>query len=226
MTRSTDTRSKVRELADQISLNGGTPTPTLIRDMLGKGSPNTIVSELKAWQASKGTEKQTTPTPARLPLGATNQSHALVVLMDELRKSVAEVGALKTSLGQITKELSNVGKPSEGGAFGKEIKNIETRFEGVQRRMLIQVDEARGEAVKWKQRFLELREESGTWQTAMRQKLEKLAGDNAWLRGRLGEPPNYEAYSGPALAPRTEKATGRTDTYPGHPRAAFNDDES
>ena len=53
MARVTDTRAQVRRLAQELLDKGTKPTPTLIKQLLGRGSPNTIVSELKAWAAER-----------------------------------------------------------------------------------------------------------------------------------------------------------------------------
>lgn len=58
MARVTDTRQRVRELAGQLASQGIEPTPSLIRSFLGKGSPNTVVDELRRWK-----EEQSGPPP-------------------------------------------------------------------------------------------------------------------------------------------------------------------
>jgi hypothetical protein len=104
------------------------------------------------------------------------------------------------------------------------IKLLETRLDGIQRYMLLQINEAREEATRWKQKANKTQEELDNWQTVMRQKYDALLAESTWLRGRLNEPmPRLQdSVSTTNAAPVKPRAAL---TYPGHPRATVLPDE-
>lgn len=202
MTRSTDTRALVREAAEKLFRQGKTPTPTIVRELLGKGSPNTIVSELRAWSAEKAGDPPSSTAPA-------------------LRAPAAPLENLE-QLEQLVRRLEAAAKlpatPTEH--VEQALRGVELRFEGVQKYMLLQVAEAREEASKWKGRFETLKDEFGQWQTVTRQRHSALVTENAWLRGRLNEDIKD---NGPFFVDAsTQKKIA--EGYPGFPRARHTDD--
>lgn len=245
MSRTTPTRVRVRELAEQLVLAGEAPSPTRIRAMLGTGSPNTIVSELKAWVKDRSITETAaalvaapaskpghppvarTPTaaPASEPIEATKDGAtapapgaALPLDREDLLEVIAQISAQLAQLN--TKSTTLVTSLADYREATKaELLAIGARFEGVQKYMLMQINEAREESIRWRQKHQQARDEFGQWQTTVRQKTDALASENAWLRGRLNEPrPPVGAES--ANAPPTAISTpARAPGYPGHPHA-------
>lgn len=203
MTRSTDTRALVREAAEKLFRQGKTPTPTIIRELLGKGSPNTIVSELRAWSAEKaGDSVPSAPVAIKAPGAAPLENFAQLEQLVQRIETAAKLPATPTE------------------HVEQALRGVEARFEGVQKYMLLQVGEARDEASKWKSRFEALKDEFGQWQTVTRQRHSALVTENAWLRGRLNEAikdngPFFVDSSAPKKA---------IEGYPGFPRARHTDD--
>lgn len=212
MTRSTDTRELVRQAADNLARQGKTPTPSVIREILGKGSPNTIVSELRAWAADRDTSLDAISTKGISdPQSPSVRSRGIdAELMDQLSSLVVRIEAAAKLPASPTEHVQLA------------ISGIEKRFEGVQKYMLLQISEAREEAAKWKGRYEVLRDEFGQWQTVTRQKHSGLVTENAWLRGRLGE----SSVDHGAFFVDTQEGGKKREGYPGFPRARSTDDES
>jgi hypothetical protein len=232
LTRTTNTRERVRELADKISNEGGTPTPTLIRSLLGTGSPNTIVSELKAWQNAqqhRARTKQITPehenvAPPHPP--ATNDVTSLVEnqllqLLAEMPRTSAKLKEVTGGYLEVLAQLSELRQSSVA-----ELKTMSTRLDSVQRYMLLQINEAREESIRWRQKHQLVKDEFGQWQTTMRQKINALSDENSWLKGKLNQPaPSLQQRTVSLPARQEPPPSGRTPGYSGHPRASPVSDE-
>lgn len=207
MARTTDTRARVRELADRIQAEGGQPTPTLIREMLGGGSPNTIVSELRAWTADQLALNGGAPARAQKAL-STTKVVAERMGLDELASLLSDVATTGSALTAQAKELlsAGAGLRHDKNAIGElaalcaelvaqlqadrtwmreEMEKIGQRFEGVQKHMLMNISTAREETIRWKEEAKFAKEEAQTWRHALLSKTDALQTENARLRGML-----------------------------------------
>ena len=255
MPRVTDTRERVRALANRIAQEGGKPNPTLIRQMLGGGSPNTIVDELKKWAG----ERATPTSPAKETAGALERI-GMLELSNVLKEALAQNQKQQEFLHQasvllasaknipdilsgLTKQFQKVSdQMSEDRTWmERELHSVNTRFEGVQRYMLLQVNEAREEATKWKENHSSVKGEFYTWQCTLEQKNASLLEEVTWLKGKLGLPPGQPGFSAETRKPTlstgkksdfsaeiaaTSPSIAATSTYPGHPRAVTLPDDS
>jgi hypothetical protein len=234
MARITDTRARVRELADHVSAQGLEPTPSIIRKLLGKGSPNTIVDELKAWAADRA-EPETLLSPRLDPtalerVGLSEVAGLLkkVMLMqcqlaENLAASEEKVNPLKTQLPSehLKKILDSILEltsktDADRSSIQKEFNNANARIDGVRRYMLLQVEEARLEASRWKAKHDDIKQELSTWQGTMRMKNQTLQDELIWLKGKFNIPsqtPNTNDFTA------DRKAKRPIGVYPGHPRA-------
>lgn len=236
MSRATDTRQRVREIADQMVSKGQKPTPTTILAILGKGSPNTIVSELKAWNLEKTDSSEplksetaqkgpTEPGQAAANREPSNEETDFesVSLNPKLHAIFSQIESLSTQVSQLSSRIANIPAPQASPLDIVEsgMKAIEARFDGLNKYMLMQINEAREDSIRWRDKYRLVREELGQWQTVLRQKLDSVNTENAWLKGRLnenkGEPVSSEL---PPIKPPIAKP----QMYSGHPRATVSDE--
>ena len=99
MGRITDTRSKVREAAAIPLSRGVTPTPTKVRELIGGGSPNVIVDELRKLREAPA-EGAGAQEAKRAPAGAlANLPEALKGLgQEQLAEHLQQAQALQMQL--------------------------------------------------------------------------------------------------------------------------------
>lgn len=241
MARQTQTRFLVRKYAQQIHEQGGTPTLAMLKRMLGnKGSPNTILDELRKWQEDTGakgaSEKPASvATPAGPPAPAFGgvdpaEMASLAAQLREAGTALRAAQMLPELVQSLTGQFDALAQKmtADRDWMQKELELMNSRFEAVQRRALLQIDEARGEASRWREKHQQLQSEFGTWKETNRQRSQKLMDENAWLRGKLGlpvagsvgAPIPVAASSGAVSNPVYAQPTARRQvTYPGHPRA-------
>lgn len=194
MAKTTDTRERVRELAAKIYSEGGTPTPTLIRTLLGKGSPNTIVDELKAIQRERdaGTPALQKQADARQTASALESIglHEISELISSLaeqharalsaqRETDAQLAAFNSTvlkLAAFTEIIESLllELRTERDWFKGELSKQSDQFAGVQKIMLTSIDSAREDAKRWKAAYEKIRAEFLTWQSATATKVRSL----------------------------------------------------
>ncbi|MDO8416299.1 MAG: DNA-binding protein [Agitococcus sp.] len=202
MARLTDTREKVREAAQLIRDNGGIPTPTVIRNMLGgKGSPNTIVQELKKFMAEQQDPNAASGALSTVKVVERVGLSELAALLTEAtagNKQVLEtihllgqqVLSVETAVIEV-QDLKNLCKELSGSLsldktlIAHELSGVILRFDAIQRKMLIDIDDAREDAKKWKAKYVAARDEAETWRITMTQRFNKQQEDIAFLRGKL-----------------------------------------
>lgn len=205
MARITNTRVRVREMADRVAAEGGKPTPTLIRELLGGGSPNTIVSELKAWSAERaqatpttspsGAQVQTAKAVEKLGFEAlasllnevaqTNQRLAEDVnsVLDATRQALQDFDAIRTlsaTCEALTRQLE-----TDRAWMQDELSKLGERFDGVQKHMLMSIESSRSEVVYWKDLARQAREELNAWRSPLQARNAQLEEETALLRGKL-----------------------------------------
>ena len=204
MARVTDTRQRVREIAEQIHAEGGEPTPSMVRLLLGKGSPNTIVEELRLWRqtklgtSSKAADASQISSPKVLErVGLAEVTHALEgsrSLLEQQFQALEGVVGLKlelsAALGEVRQTVAQISSLMESfihdhGAVAQTLVKIQDRFDGVQRHMMRSVEEAREETRNWKERARAAESELVTWRTSNQAKIEALLTQNGELRGKL-----------------------------------------
>lgn len=242
MARQTNTRALVREAADRLFQAGELPSPTRVRALLGAGSPNTIVDELRKWRQDNGlvdTEEASLPAP--LPRAAPSPPPVSPVQQESAPSPSTDVNALESLIRSVEALTRRLDEQLEAQASAERriqvaLEQIVQRFDGVQRHMLLQVDEARALATSWKERHTQTKEEFSVWRDTLQAQLLRASEENAWLRGKQGLSPRKETL--PVMdeiraaprhqSPKPPQALLRPQsTYPGHPRAvggAMDDD--
>lgn len=180
MSRYTTTRDQVRALANTLYLEGTEPTSTLILKRLGKGSPNTVVDELRKWKAARTAELQA--TPANLPA---------VQERDSVGEDCLAAGPAQP--------MPVLAEPNEGNsAFETLTRNVAEltvkmseldiaiqRLDGIRTMALKQIDEARGQARYWEEEARRLRGESSAREQAYRQAMYAAQSQADELRGQV-----------------------------------------
>lgn len=161
MARTTDTRARVRALAEQLAASGEEPSPTVIRRMLGRGSLETVVDELRRWredtapiaQPSHGEPANAAPdlaTPAHRPSGLAELLLPLQQAIESLNQRIAD---------QDVRHAAETALAYE-------------RFAAVQKMAMVAIDEAREQARFWKQEAervrLDAETRADTYRDAMR----------------------------------------------------------
>lgn len=231
MPRFTDTRAQVRIFAQKIHDEGGTPTPKLIRQLLGKGSPNTIVDELRAWSASvtraplpenssvMAFERAGLKEVAFYLEKAAAQSTEQKAFLEQAKGLLQASHKLPVALSGMAEKFQELAQKLEDDRswMEQELRKMNERFEAVQRRALLQIDEARTEAIRWKTKYSALEDEHGAWRSTTEQRAHQLTEQVSWLRGRL----NIELSSSPTrqAQPLNSGKKLQEFSYPGHPRA-------
>lgn len=197
MSRVTDTRVRVHEIASRLHLQGKTPTVALVRSILGKGSPNTIVEELKAWRGSQPQAaaqpvglggfaesqlpRSTPAAPSTLPSGI---DWELLNKLEHTQSELAEgLSFFRDALGAVS-ELAKVLK-EERDLVNKSLSQAQDRFDGLQRHMLMSIDSAREETRIWRERAKQAQGEVETWRFTMASKIEGLNAQIHHLKGQI-----------------------------------------
>lgn len=187
MGRKSETRERVREIADDLARQGIVPSSRKILELLGKGSLSTITDELEAWQRG----------PVSLPGAAA----PAVTAADEDDKTATQ-GATGTAIldllsGRLAELLAIAEKTQQELALVRaELGDLRTshqeqldtaykRYEAVQRHALLQVDEARQTTAQLRERVKTLTSELDTREMAHSGKLQAAREENARLRGML-----------------------------------------
>lgn len=210
MAKVTDTREKVREVAKLIMEKGGQPTPTLVRKMLGdKGSHSTIVDELRKILAES--IEDLPPTH-----GISAQKAVEQLGLEELAHSLRDAKEGTAHIQELLKNLSNLMSSAVSDVQGisdlkeiceklgtaltldkamleKELMGLIQRFDGMQHRMLMEIEAAREDARKWKANYIKTRDEGESWKISMTMRFNKQQEELAYLRGRLDERTNPNA---------------------------------
>lgn len=206
MARTTDTRAQVRAAADKLAAAGTTPTPTLVKGLLGKGSNTTIVDELRKWtqeRAAPGSESGTEPgvaTPAALERLGASEAAALVASASqaakELEESLAHVSEAITQIATYPETLSKVHEAvarlvsaheSLQADHSAELEKAYKRYESVQRFMMNQVAQTREELVAERARHKEFSDSAQARESALTKQVTELRDQVQLLRGRLEE---------------------------------------
>ncbi len=219
MPRITDTRQRVREVAEKLLAQGIEPNSGNVRALLGKGSPNTIVQELKAWreglQDASNDEQRPAQTsspiakeavPSAVPAGSPSPvppvgfEELLKVLQasrdtlerqmaaradtDELKRSLATLAqTVRENSEQATALMSAL--ESDRRTLVETMDKVQARFEGMQKHMLLSIEQAREEARMWKERARQAQDEAATWRTTIQGRIEMLMAEKGELQGRL-----------------------------------------
>jgi hypothetical protein len=208
MARFTDTRQQVRHLADQLIAEGQTPSPTLIREMLGKGSLNTIVSELKEWRSDRekaSGKPSTPPTAAERTADALSRvgaseaaglvkegaevAAAFAAAAAEMKAAIALLHSLPNALATLTQEVANIHATVRDDRrwMAAEIDKAQARFDGMQRYALQSIEGAREESRSARERLRLLEDGGMTREMLYKRRIDELMSTIARLQGRLEE---------------------------------------
>ncbi|MCC5609612.1 DNA-binding protein [Nostoc sp. CHAB 5834] len=213
MSRSTSTRAKVRAIADQIASQGGDPTPTLVRSLLGGGSPNTIVDELRSWKAARDSSGTTPSGPKPLvpppPMASreTVEKMGLAELASALQTASEVVARQEQGISTqvaLQAELAKMVRDTEKALelvpalllelkaqrtwMEESLSKLEARAEGTQRYLLRSLDESREETRIWKERAKAAADDGSTWRNTLQRRVEQLLEE----RGRLIEKQSHQ----------------------------------
>lgn len=164
MARKSNTRTKVRELAEQLHAAGEPVTPTKIRQLLGTGSPNTIVSELKAWRSQqelKAAENISTPSATE-----NNAETYFKEISAQLINITKTNEALARSVTELATQLEN-----NKSWLSSELDKAYERYEAVQHHALLQVDAARDHARFLKEQLEHTKAEFEIRESSLKQRL-------------------------------------------------------
>lgn len=173
MSRTTSTRELVHAAATRLVEQGVDPTPTLVRKLLGKGSPNVIVDELRKWRAAQPTAA---PAPALSSAEALQQigQAELADHLLQVSRLAEELGGLRTVLAAWTEQATALldEMRAERAVQQDRLQALSIQFESMQRYALLSIEAAREETRRYKELAQERIEELANWrqvaQDAMR----------------------------------------------------------
>jgi hypothetical protein len=208
-----ETRQRVRELAQQLIDAGETPTQSKIRKMLGKGSPNTVIDELKAFLSSlEASKEKSSPStavdrsmaqnktlPALERLGAAEAVQVIkgaISAAEELRAAATDVQQAGATLGNLPSLLQGMERQlvDIAATFEKQVAFLQAelakandRYDGVQKYAMQAIDLARAETRMVKENLAGQADPGGVKLSAYRRQNEDLRVTIARLQGRLEE---------------------------------------
>lgn len=165
---------------------------------------STIVDELRRWRAPSAV----VDTPSNAPLSASNElseisyreAIAAVLQVKEMLPRLSSIAELlfkqahaiqdkeeKTALAlsRLSESLSLAQANDE--RLSKALELMQVRFDAVQRMMLLAIEEARSETLRWKEASRLAKEELSTWRSHYQEQLSVLKRHNESLSIQLDE---------------------------------------
>jgi len=184
-----DTRARVRDIALKEFAAGRQPSVRGILRQLGRGSPNTVVDEIRKI-------KKEIESPDRHEDG---QSTLLNLVIEKIDRIVANAGPKYATAAQVIQHKSEM--ESEDGlradvnalkhevaknrAWMKdEIDKAYERYEAVQKQMMLVADQARQQANYWRDLAKKEKEDSSAWIDALEKKVAILERKNSDLAAK------------------------------------------
>lgn len=171
----------MRELAEAMCAKGIEPTSTLVLARLAKGSPNTVVDELRRWRAERGVQPSrpvgadtSPPVPSAAPAVPAVDVAPLAQMLDQLGPLAGSIEKSMLGLGLLTSQIS-------------ELNVAVQRLDGVRILTLKQIDEARGLARYWEEEARRLRDEGREQEQAYRMAMYSARAESDTLRGQVEE---------------------------------------
>ncbi|VTU41455.1 MULTISPECIES: DNA-binding protein [unclassified Variovorax] len=197
-----DTRKRVREIADQLLAAGTAPTSTLVRKLLGKGSFETIVGELKLWEADRQRPLPNKRDPtaealdrvgaqqaAELIAQAADASKSLTAAVASVRLAASEIASFPALVATLTEQVRALTQVVEDDrkAMRDELAKANARYEGVQKYAMTAIEAARAESRMLQEQLAQTGDKTGARESAYRQQAEDLRVLVHQLQGRLAE---------------------------------------
>lgn len=188
MPRKTDTRERVFAIARELSAAGISPTFSLVQAKLGRGSPNTISSALRAWRSGEKSGQ------GGAGLGASQGPPGLAgaSLLEPLGSALLEMRLLSSRLAESLEECRQQRQWFQG-----QLDLMQSRYAAVQTRMLLAIDEARQSSVELRERLRQSQQELETWRVSMASKNTQLQVELAQARAALGSRQSFEPSADP-----------------------------
>lgn len=198
-----DPRPRIREEALRLYEQGATPTPSLIRAALGRGSPNVIVEELRKLREERAEEvaRRTGLPVAQQPLAEALQRKGLDEVLElvsdaaaaaaEMREALQAVPSLLGTIKALLTEVSDL-KTEVGDArksadeartwFQQETAKIEARYAGVQKHALLQIEDARANSANVREELRSVLNDRGAREIGFKRQIDDLRTENIRLR--------------------------------------------
>jgi hypothetical protein len=193
MARSSDTRERVRAIANNLANSGQLVSSRKVRQMLGAGSLSTITDELAKWEAERasgGALAEGSPSPLKRPQIAPDhkanapmpilQEDALANLTALLQTMAVDVAKLSVELSLVREELI-----SSRQAHDEQLAIAYQRYEAVQRHAMTQIDDARQVAAELRQKLNVVSMDTQTREDAQRGKAQALREENVRLVAKI-----------------------------------------
>jgi len=208
MAKRPDPRPRIREIALQMYAQGDTPSPKLVREALGGGSPNIIVEVLHQLRAEREerTAKETGIPAQKRPAVEALQNLGLQDVVelignaartaDALRDSVADVprmlGTIERLLGEVNQLRSELKDARAEAASARswyeaEVTKVEARYSGVQKHMLLQIEDARAASAHTREELRAALDDRGVRDNQHKMLINDLRNENAKLHGVIEE---------------------------------------
>lgn len=212
MPRKTDTYAKVLELAATWTAEGRALEQTAMRKHIGYGSYSTINRALQAWRAHHAPETANPGPPSAAKPGNTPAPGMLDSLAQIQQTLVALASAASPGASD----------PKVASELSARLDAIAQRFDGAQRHMLLQIEEARTHAAKWRDKWEASQREVKAWRDAVQaaqSSAARLREELAWLRGSAGQAPlPAPTEATPQVLSAQQPPGAGVSRYPGHPR--------
>ncbi|KWU17806.1 DNA-binding protein [Burkholderia cenocepacia] len=201
-------RPRIREVALHMYAQGTTPTPKLVRDALGGGSPNIIVEVLadlrnERQMAESGKTgippKQKQVADALQSIGL-HEATALIAeaaatanamreaasgipaLLSTIERLLGEAAAMRTALDKAVSDAV-----ASRAWFESEVAKVEARYSGVQKHMLLQIEDARASTGRLREELRQSQDDKGLRDNQHKMIINDLRNENARLQGVIDE---------------------------------------
>ena len=197
-----DPRPRIRQIISEFERAGRPLSVGTIRTAMKGGSPNIIAEELRLFRGTPEPRRQAASQPETPPpnvdetialiASAARAASSLSEANESVRNSLSSVpllvDTLKRQLQEMTSVREAVSKATESGDsartwFASELSKIEARFEGVQKRMLLMVDDARSESSRLRQQLRDTADGGITRENLFKGQLDEARREIARLNG-------------------------------------------
>jgi hypothetical protein len=199
MARISDTRARVRAIAEELTAADKPVSARQVLALLGKGSLSTITDELRIWENSRLSAEKLRPLggPVQPPVPAHHEASAPMEvppaphqfsvvggpageILGILRGIAETMSGLQLELALVREEFATSEKTHQA-----QLAKAYERYESVQRHVMVQLDETRQVAANLRQKLQTTEMDAQLREDAQRGKAQSLRDENARLIARL-----------------------------------------
>lgn len=173
MARTSDTRALIRECADRLSRKGITPTFSLVRKEVKRGSASTLVDELKRWNEARASVESEGRKPEFLSPTPIPEMASPPMALAPANDLVVELRSLRERLDQLQREYADA------------LDIAYERYKSVQHHALQQIEAAREQTRYWREEVSRIKRDANVRADAYRFAMRNAQEEASRLREQL-----------------------------------------